>query len=117
MYSKSNNAEIMMGIETDDIINELFKSLLERYQGLETRIEGSHFVFENVDLLYYTLHKISLNRGGSYINSPDWIKHKKATINPKSKDSNCFRDAVTAALNHEEIRYNPERISNLKPFF
>ena len=26
MHSKSNNVEIMMGIETDDIINELFKS-------------------------------------------------------------------------------------------
>ena len=32
MYSKSNNVEIMMGIETDDIINELFESFLEKYQ-------------------------------------------------------------------------------------
>ena len=73
--------------------------------------------YEIVELLYYGLHKISLNRGGSYIDSPDWIKHKKATINPKSKDNNCFRDAITAALNHEKIKHNPERISNLKPFF
>ena len=73
--------------------------------------------YEIVELLYYGLHKISLNRGGSYIDSPDWIKHKKATINSKSKDNKCFRDGKTAALNHEKIKDNPERISNLKPFF
>ena len=73
--------------------------------------------YEIVELLYYGLHKISLNRGGSYIDSPDWIKHKKATINPKSKDNNSLRDAITAALNHEKIKHNSERISNLKPFF
>ena len=46
---------------------------------------GSNFVFESADLLYYSLYKISLNRGGSFTDSPDSIKHKKATINPKVK--------------------------------
>ena len=48
-----------MGIETDNIINELFESFLEKYQeGLETKMRGSDFVFESVDLLYYSsLHK------------------------------------------------------------
>ena len=31
MYSKSDNTKIMIGIETDDIISELFESFLERY--------------------------------------------------------------------------------------
>ena len=36
MRAKSDNIEIMMGSETDEIIGELFRSLLERYQdGLE----------------------------------------------------------------------------------
>ena len=43
------------------------------------------FVFKNVDLLHYSLHKISLNRGGSYIDSFYWLKNKGATINPKKK--------------------------------
>ena len=84
MHTKSDNIEIMNGIETNDIINKLFKSFLRRYQeGLETKMKGSEFIFENVDLLYYSLHKISLNRDGSYIDSPGWIKNKKETINPK----------------------------------
>ena len=80
-------------------------------------MEGSNFVFESFDLLYYSLHKISLNRSGSYIDSPTWIKNKKATINPKSIDDKCLKDAIVAALNHKKIRNHPERISNLEPFF
>ena len=37
VYSKSNNVEIMTGIETDDIINKLFESLLEKYQELQKK--------------------------------------------------------------------------------
>ena len=37
MYSKSNNVELMTGIETDDIINKLSESLLEKYQELEEK--------------------------------------------------------------------------------
>ena len=66
-------------------------------------MEGSNFVFESVDLLYYSLHKISLNRGGSYIDSPSWIKNKKATINPENKDNECFKYAIAVALNHDKI--------------
>ena len=46
-------------------------------------MRGSRFVFDSVQLLYYKLHKISLNISGSYIDSPKWLKIKKATINPK----------------------------------
>ena len=36
MHAKSVNIDILMGSETDEIIEELFKSLLQRYQeGLE----------------------------------------------------------------------------------
>ena len=74
-------------------------------------IKGSEFVFNYVLLLYYKCHKINPNRGGSYIDSPDWIKNKKATINPiNKKDNKCFQYAITGALNHEEIRKHYEKI-------
>ena len=66
--------------------------------------------------MYYTLHKISFNRGGTFIDSPEWLKNKKAMINPKNKDNECFKYAITVELNHERIKNHPERISNLKPF-
>ena len=47
-------------------------------------MKGSDFVF-NFHLLYYKFHKTDPNRGGSYIDFPDWIKNKKVTINPINK--------------------------------
>ena len=79
-------------------------------------MKGIEFIFESVDLLYYSLHKISLNRGGSYIDSRDWLQSKRATINPKNKDIECFKYAITIALNHKKIGKVPQRISKIKPF-
>ena len=59
---------------------------------------------------------ISLNRGGSYIESAKWIKYKKSTINPKNNHYKCFQYAVTVALNHDKINKNPQRVSKIKPF-
>ena len=39
----------------------------------------SEFIFDHVDALYYNLNEISLSRGGSYIDSPEWLKNQKAT--------------------------------------
>ena len=81
----------MMGSEADEIIEELFDSLLQRYKkGLEVKIRGSEFIFDSVDSLYYKLHQISLSRGGSYIDSSKWLKNKKAIINPKNHDDKYF---------------------------
>ena len=75
-------------------------------------MRGSEFVCDSVDVLYYNLNKVSLSRGGSYIDSPKWVKNKRATINPQNnKDDRCFQYAVTVVLNHEQIKDHPERIS------
>ena len=116
-HTKSDDTEIMIGSETDDIINKLFESLLQRYlEGLEEKMKGSDFAPDSVDLLYYHLHKISLKRGKSYVDSPKWLKNKKVTINPKNNDDKRFQCAIIAALNHEKIKNHLERISNLEPF-
>ena len=103
-----------MGCETDKIVKELFESLLQNYhKDLEETLSGSEFVHNSVDLLYYHLQKRSLKKGGSYIDSPKWLKNKKATINPKNNDDNCFQYALTVALNHKQIKNHSEGISNL----
>ena len=71
MHLESNNIEIMVKDEADEVIEELLKSPQNRYQSnLEELIKGSEFVFDYVHLLYYNCHKINPNRGGSYIASP-----------------------------------------------
>ena len=53
-------------------------------------MRGSDFAFDGVTFLYYDFNKISVNKGGSYIDSAKWLKNKKSTINPKNNDYKCF---------------------------
>ena len=79
-------------------------------------MRGSDFIFDSVQLMYYKCHKVNFRRGGSFIYSPNSINKKKATINPKNTNNKCFQYAATVALNYEEIKWNPERVSDIKPF-
>ena len=80
-------------------------------------MRGSQFVFDYVHMLYCKCHKINVSCGGSSIHFPDWIKNKKATINPiNKKDNKCFQYAITVGLNYEEIGKHAERITKIKPF-
>ena len=111
MYTKSENVDIMTGVDTNDVVEDLFKSTLERYQtGLQESMRGSQFVFHCVNELHHKIHKVDLNRGRSYIDSPRWLKNKKATINPKNMNyDRCFQYALTVALNYGKIKNYPER--------
>ena len=79
-------------------------------------MKGLEFEFDGVNFLYYDFNKTSINRSGSYKDSPKWLKDKKSTINTINNDYKCFQYAVTLALNLDKIRKNPQKISKIKPF-
>ena len=79
-------------------------------------MKGSDFEFDSVNFLYYDFNKTSINRGGSYIDSPKWLTDKKSIINPKNNDNKCFQYAVTLALNLDKIKKKTQRVSKIKPF-
>ena len=55
MHSKSDNIELMPYDNANEFVNELFESLLSRYQiVLETSMRGNDFIFDSVQLLYVT---------------------------------------------------------------
>ena len=117
MHTRSDNIGIMIGDDNDDIIEELFKSFLQKYdENLQIKMRGSNFEFDRVNFLYFDFNEISLSKGGSYIDSPKWLKDKKSTINPKNNDDKCFQYAVTLPLNLDKIKRDPQRISKIKPF-
>ena len=90
MYTRSDNIEIMFGDDNDDIIEQLFQSLLQKHEeNLQNKMRGSEFEFDGVNFLYYDFG----------VDSPKWLKDKKSTINPKNNDDKCFQYAVTLALN------------------
>ena len=114
----SDNTEIMIGEDTDKIIQELFDLPLCRYQtGPEQSIKGTNFMFDYVHWLRDKCHKTSTNGDRLYIDSPEWIKSKKVTINLKNNDNNVFMFyVITATLNHESIGKMPQRIARIRPF-
>ena len=120
MCNKSDNFEIMMRGNTNKIIRNLFNSILRRYQGgLHESMRGSEFVFDYVESLNYIFHKVDLKRSGSYIETPEWLKNKGATINCQNDDDDddkCFQYAITIALNYDEIGNNHQIVNKVKPF-
>ena len=69
MHSKNFNIEIMINDKANEVINEPFDSLKNRYQNNLESMKGSEFVFDYVHLFYYKCHKINPNHGGSYADS------------------------------------------------
>ena len=107
----------MMGSNTNEIIRDLFNSILRRYQrGLQESMRGSEFVFDYVEYLNYIFHKVDLKRSGSYIETPEWLKNKGATINCQNDDDKCFQYAITIALSYDEIKKHHQRVNKVKSF-
>ena len=78
MHLNLDIIEIVIYDKAGEVVQELFESLHSRYQiGLDASIKGSDFIFYCINLLHYKCCKINLKRGGSYVDSPNWIKNKK----------------------------------------
>ena len=85
VHTKGNN------VKTDEIIEELLKPFLQRYQeGLEESMKGNKFNFDSVNLCITILkNKSEKNRIITYI-LQNGYKIEKATKSPKYNDDNCF---------------------------
>ena len=105
IYNLNNLEEIVL-----EMINKM------KYQIENPALLNSRFIFEEVLYMDINIHQLNLTRGSSYLPLPDWLARKKAIINPKNEDRECFKWAVIVASRWEEINNNPERISKLKRF-
>ena len=78
MYSTSDNIKFTTYNNVNEVVSELFESLLSKHQNnLETAMRRSDFILDSVQLMYYKCHKVNFKHSGSYIDSPEWIKVKK----------------------------------------
>ena len=94
MYTKSDNVEIRIADDTNDVIKELVKSFLQRYQeSLQEKMRGSDFEFDDVNLLYYDFNKIILDRSKSNIESVKWIEEDKESAISLNKGGSYIESA------------------------
>ena len=70
IYTRSTPEEFMIGSETEEVAEKLFMSILQKYQdNLQNKMKGSDFIFNGINYLYYDLNRITISKGGSYIES------------------------------------------------
>ena len=100
--------------DMDEIVNEMIAHMKGQIEN--PALLNSRFVFDEVLFTNVNFHQLNLTRGSSYLPLPNWLALKKAIINPKNEDQECFKWAVIATSRWEEINNNPERISKLKRF-
>ena len=97
-----------------EIVSEMIEYMQQQIENPALR--DSKFVFNRVIHMDIDFHRLNLTRGSSYIPLPDWLAKKKAVINPKNSDMECFKWAVIAAMRWEEIDRDHQRITKLKRF-
>ena len=83
---------------------------------INNELDNIKSVFEGFCSMYNIGYTQKAIDDCAFIDTPEWIKNKKSTINPQNKDNKCFQYSVTLSLYHKEIKCHPERISKIKPF-
>ena len=95
----------MLAVYNLSDIDEIVSAMIEhmKQQIKNPALRDSKFVFDRIIHMDIDFHRLNLTRGSSYIPLPDWLAKKKAIINPKNSDLECFKWAVIAAMRWEEI--------------
>ena len=110
----SRMTEIFQSSDVEELLSVMFTHIKTQVE--HPALPKSGFTLDHIMHLDIDFHKLELTRGSSHIELLDWIATKKAVINPKNEDEECFKYAVVAALHHEVISDHPERVSKLRPF-
>ena len=106
-FHSKNNKIILESTDIDEIYQEMIDEIEEEIQKVEES-EFSGWEFLEVENLTLHVSKWDPLNAGSYIDLPEALKNKKAIINMKNKDNECFKWCVLRALNPKDT--NPDRI-------
>ena len=100
------HSRIMTNLDENEILDQMIGRIIELIANFQQN--GSNWVFERVNQLQ--IHLADWKPfGGSFIPLPPKIKNKKAVINIKNEDNQCFKWCIATALDF--VRPHPERIT------
>lgn len=91
---KTSAREIFMDTDIDSIVEQAFVKLLLEEDVYTSK--GSGFTLEAIDGLLLGVYNYTPMGGSSYIPLSNYIKNKKAVINPQNSDQQCFKWAILA---------------------
>ena len=88
--------------DKSEIVTAMIEHMAQQIENPPLR--NSKFVFDRVLHIDIDFHRLNLTRSSSYVLLPDWLTKKKAIINPKNSDMECFKWGVIAAMKWERNR-------------
>src|SRR6218665_1773192 len=103
----SRNVVMLDATDPSEIYNNARDKILESMATFQMR--GSNWRFNQVVKLDINTVVYKPLKGSSYIKLPTELANKKAIINLKNVDNECFKWCITRALN--PVEYHPERIT------
>ena len=103
----SKNKVNLAGTNKWEIVDEMWEEVMVNMANYQR--EGSNLQFEEIIELVIPFARYVPLRGSSYIPTPQKLAVKKAIVNLKNDDEECFKWCVTRALN--PVESHPERIT------
>ena len=107
-YFNSERVENLEGTDESVVYDRSIQTIEERIQNFNQR--GSNWRFQRVLSLDIHFTDFQPLRGSTFLPLPRKISTKKAVINMKNNDDQCFKWSVVRALN--PVEKNSERITN-----
>ena len=104
---KSKNEIILDATDVGEIYSGAVDKIKESMASYQ--MQGSNWRFKSVAKLDIDTVEYKPLKGSSYIPLPEYLANKKAIINLKNNDDECFKWCITRALNPTED--NPHRIT------
>ena len=98
---------ILEGTDLNKLYDEIMDEINEKMEILQDT-EGSGWIFEGVENIEILTVPYEPLRGSKYMELPKHIADKKAVINIRNKDEECFKWCVLRALNPTQS--NPHRV-------
>ncbi|HET8686342.1 MAG TPA: hypothetical protein VFM18_06720, partial [Methanosarcina sp.] len=120
-HDKEDTEKVKLGSETmkavlllDDtnLPQKITEMLCDANKRIDEYIErDSGWIFKNLKVIELGIERYRPFRGGSYIESPDWLRRKRAVINVVNKsDEKCFVWSVLAHIFPQQK--NPNRLEH-----
>ena len=106
-FFHSETVENLEGTDESAVYDRSIQTIEERIQNFNQR--GSNWRFQRVLSLDVHFTDFQPLRGSTFLPLPSKISTKKAVINMKNNDEQCFKWSVTRALN--PVEKNSERIT------
>ena len=106
-FFHSETVENLEGTDEREIYDGFMQTIEERIQNFNQR--GSNWRFQRVLSLDIHFTDFQPLRGSSFLQLPKKIRDKKAVINMKNNDDQCFKWSVARALH--PVEKNSERVS------